>query len=54
MNDPKIGWIAEKQHRSRVYRGLTSAGKKGRGLRWKGKGVEHARPSIKAGEGRAK
>jgi large subunit ribosomal protein L15e len=54
VNDPKIGWIAEKQHRSRVYRGLTSAGKKGRGLRWKGKGAEHARPSIKAGQGRGK
>ena len=54
INDPKIAWIAAKQHRSRVYRGLTSAGRKGRGLRWKGKGVEHARPSIMAGEGRWK
>ena len=54
QKDPKINWICAKQHRSRVFRGLTSAGRKGRGLRWKGKGVEHARPSIKAGDGRAK
>lgn len=31
--DPKIKWICEKQHRKRVFRGLTSAGKKARGLR---------------------
>ncbi len=30
--DPKINWICEKQHRKRVFRGLTSAGKKARGL----------------------
>lgn len=32
-SDPKINWICEKQHRRRVFRGLTSAGKKARGLR---------------------
>ncbi|RLI98845.1 MAG: 50S ribosomal protein L15e [Candidatus Aenigmatarchaeota archaeon] len=32
-SDPKIKWIAEKQHRKRVFRGLTSAGKKARGLK---------------------
>ncbi len=52
--DPKLNWICEPQHMSRVYRGLTSAGKKGRGLRHKGKGAEHVRPSIRAGEGRGK
>ena len=31
--DPDINWITEKQHRRRVFRGLTSAGKKMRGLR---------------------
>lgn len=31
--DKNIGWIAEKQHRKRVFRGLTSAGKKARGLK---------------------
>jgi len=54
MSDPKINWICEKQHKSRVYRGLTAAGRKGRGLMWKGRGVEHNRPSIKAGQGRGK
>ena len=42
-NDKKINWICEKQHKGRVFRGLTSAGKKGRGLRNKGKGAEKAR-----------
>src|SRR2546430_8554061 len=31
-NDPKINWICEPANRGRVFRGLTSAGKKGRGL----------------------
>ncbi|MDO5850874.1 MAG: 50S ribosomal protein L15e [Methanobacteriaceae archaeon] len=42
-NDPKINWICEKQHTRRVFRGLTSTGKKGRGLRHKGKGAEKVR-----------
>jgi len=33
QSDKNINWIAEKQHRRRVFRGLTSAGKKARGLR---------------------
>ena len=47
-SDPKIAWIAEPQHRGRAYRGLTPAGKKGRGLTYKGKGAEKVRPSIQA------
>lgn len=39
-NDPKINWICEKQHKGRVFRGLTSAGKKGRGRKRHGKGSE--------------
>ena len=31
-SDKNIKWITEKQHRRRVFRGLTSAGKKARGL----------------------
>lgn len=31
--DKNLKWIVEPQHRKRVYRGLTSAGKKARGLR---------------------
>lgn len=46
--DKDINWICEKQHTKRVYRGLTPAGKKSRGLRKKGKGTEKIRPSIKA------
>ncbi|KZX12689.1 50S ribosomal protein L15e [Methanobrevibacter filiformis] len=42
-NDNKINWICENQHTGRVFRGLTSAGKKGRGLRNKGKGAEKVR-----------
>ena len=45
-NDPKINWICGPAHRGRAFRGLTSAGKKGRGLLYKGKGVEKNRPSI--------
>lgn len=45
-NDGDISWITEE--RNRVFRGKTSAGKKGRGLRNKGKGAEKVRPSIRA------
>ncbi|HEV2316785.1 MAG TPA: 50S ribosomal protein L15e [Thermoplasmata archaeon] len=45
VSDPKINWILAPTHKGRVYRGLTSAGKAGRGLRWKGKGAERMRPS---------
>jgi len=43
--------IAQKQHHKRVFRGLTSAGKKIRGLRRKGRGAEKVRPSRKAARG---
>jgi large subunit ribosomal protein L15e len=46
--DDKINWICEPQHRRRVQRGLTSAGKRGRAMHKKGKGVEKARPSRRA------
>ncbi len=48
QSDPKINWICEPQHKGRVFRGLTSAGKRGRGLYRKGKGAEKVRPSIGA------
>ncbi len=41
--DPDINWICDKSHRRRAFRGLTSAGRKGRGLRGTGKGHEKAR-----------
>jgi large subunit ribosomal protein L15e len=31
-NDPKINWICKPAHKGRVFRGLTSAGKKSRGV----------------------
>ncbi len=43
--DPKTEWMAAPTQKGRVYRGLTSAGRESRGLRWKGKGAERMRPS---------
>lgn len=48
ISDPKINWIGLKNNRARVYRGLTSAGKKTRSLRRKGLGAEKIRPSLRA------
>tara|TARA_B100001123_G_scaffold3417_1_gene4509 strand:+ start:2943 stop:3539 length:597 start_codon:yes stop_codon:yes gene_type:complete len=45
MADPKINWICNRAQKGRVHRGLTSAGKKSRGLMNKGKGAEKIRPS---------
>lgn len=42
-NDSRINWICDKQHKSRALRGLTSEGRKNRGLRNKGKGAEKLR-----------
>jgi len=46
--DENINWICQKQHHRRVFRSLTSAGKKVRSLRRKGRGAEKFRPSKKA------
>jgi len=47
--DPRINWIFKSKHKGRVFRGLTSAAKKSRGLRSnKGKGAEKLRPSRTA------
>lgn len=45
QSDENINWICESVHRGRVFRGLTSAGKKMRGLQHKGRGAEKVRPS---------
>jgi large subunit ribosomal protein L15e len=37
QSDEKINWICDSVHKGRVFRGLTSAGKKVRGLQHKGK-----------------
>lgn len=52
--DPKINWICYNTQKGRVYRGKTSAGQKGRGMRVKGKGAEKVRPSVRANGRRAK
>lgn len=33
QNDKELGWISKGKHRGRAFRGLTSAGKKSRGLK---------------------
>lgn len=48
INDPKINWICRPANKGRVFRGLTSAGKKSRGLSKKGTGSEKIRPSLRA------
>lgn len=52
--DDTINWICEKQHKRRVFRSLTSAGKKVRSLRTRGRGAEKVRPSLKASQRRRK
>ncbi|CAA3008736.1 60S ribosomal L15 [Olea europaea subsp. europaea] len=47
-NDPRINWICNAVHKHRELRGLTSAGKKYRGLRGKGQLNHKARPSRRA------
>lgn len=47
-NDKDLNWICSSGQRGRAYRGLTSAGKRGRGLQKSGKGSEHTRPSRSA------
>jgi large subunit ribosomal protein L15e len=54
VNDPKINWISAFPNRRRVLRGKTSAGQKGRGLMYKGKGAEKVRPSIRSHQSRGK
>lgn len=49
--DKNINWICQRQHHRRVFRSLTSAGKKVRSLRRRGRGAEKFRPSLKKGTG---
>merc|ERR1712154_562836 len=46
--DPRINWICNGVHAHRECRGLTSAGKKHRGLRNKGGKSKAQRPSVRA------
>ena len=51
---PKMKWLKNPANKKRVFRGRTSAGRKSRGLRHKGKGTEKIRPSLRANERRGK
>jgi large subunit ribosomal protein L15e len=52
LSDSRLAKAALK--RGRTYRGLTSAGKRGRGLMVKGEGAEKNRPSISAHDRKGK
>lgn len=52
-SDKQMSWIWEGANKKRAMRGLTSAGKKSRGLRNKSP-TSKARPSVRAGKRRAK
>lgn len=47
-SDKEINWICADTQGGRAERGLTSAGKKARGLRFRGRGTEKNRPSLRA------
>ena len=48
LADKRLSWISKDQHKGRVFRGLTSAARRSRGLHGKGKGYEKVRPSLSA------
>nr|WCZ58744.1 60S ribosomal protein L15 [Seculamonas ecuadoriensis] len=48
LSDPRINWICSSVHKHREQRGLTSAGRQGRGLHGKGHGYSKRRPSRRA------
>nr|MDO8088947.1 50S ribosomal protein L15e [Candidatus Sigynarchaeum springense] len=54
ISDKHINWICQTTMKGRVYRGLTSSGKKARDLRHKGIGAEKVRPSLNAHDHRGK
>jgi len=47
-NDPRINWICQATMKHRELRGLTSAGRKYRGLHRHGKAALKVRPSVRA------
>ena len=48
-SDKNLAWLTTGKHEGRVYRGLTTAGRRSPGLvRVKGRGVEKIRPSLRA------
>lgn len=47
-NDPRLNWLARPTMKHRELRGLTSAGRKHRGLRVRGHRANTTRPSVRA------
>ena len=54
LADRHLKWTARPAQRRRVWRGLTSAAKRSRGLYKKGYGAEKLRPSMRAHDRKAK
>jgi large subunit ribosomal protein L15e len=52
--DKHYAWLSQGANKRRAFRGITSAGRKSRGLRNKGKGAEKIRPSLGANSNRGK
>ena len=48
LADPTLKWVGNPANRQRALRGLTSSQRKTRGLRNRGQGAEHMRPSKRA------
>lgn len=48
LSDRNYSWIASGRNIGRAFRGLTSAARRARGLRNKGKGAEKVRPSLRS------
>jgi len=53
-SDSNLKWVCSSKHTGRVFRGKTSAGRKGRGMGKRGKGTEKTRPSIRSHQSRGK
>jgi large subunit ribosomal protein L15e len=53
-SDKTLSWICDPVHRGRAERGKTSAGIRGRGMRYRGRGTEKTRPSIRSNANRGK
>lgn len=47
-SDPNLCWMCSPTQHGRAERGKTSAGRKGRGLHWRGRGAEKNRPSLRS------
>lgn len=47
-SDKNLRWMSRANQKGRVFRGKTSAGMKGRGMRRKGRGTEKTRPSLRS------